>query len=946
MKSLKRIIASTLSVLMILASLLTVNVFADTVVFPDVADDYAYKNAIYSLVEKGVINGIEENGVLTFKPFNTITRAEFAKLVAAALTSGVVLTETTTQFPDVAADYWANPYIAYAVKTGIVNGYPDGTFGPTNPVTYGEAIKMLVCAKGYGAAYTPTEPWYDGYIRLANQIELTKNAYGLGTNPAPRGLVAQLIYNLDHCKKIDINIGGNFGGGIPSIDNSDDYVEATGVVQGVFNTTLTGQSLGLNKIQVMIGGNVYEIGDFSLDKFYPYLGKMLTFEYSDEATDVIKNIVSVGNSDSITIQAGDIDQIDGYTIKYYENDKSSKISKANLSDELYVIYNGSGVKTSDIKASFIEEYFDIDCGEITLVDNDGGRDYEVAYVTDYKTYYVTSVSEKDDVYKITDNKANQTVELNEEDCTVYRYSATGSRSESKLSDINTNNVISVAKPYDRTEGTEVIISAITEKNKSVDEMSGDEYVEINNKEYSYSNYFTRLRDENPENYELSIGDVATFYFDYQGKLVFFTKTESTDPYAYVCGFDTGSGINGQCKIYLFAISGTSGTAQVWPLKDTVRVNGVNEDAKDVKGILLDNAEFINENYDAKIENGDYSQLIKYKTSISDGNTYISEIYTIDKDDIENGEIVPAQFRTEASGDKTEFSDGIAKLTYNTSSKSFKDAGGSNQFIINASTVIIQVPKDRGDATEFKKRTLSYFSNDGTYVVEPYDVKSNVAKAVLVYDGSTGATVYYGTDAVFIDKISKTSNSDDKSVNEVTYYVAGESSAKTILTKDLTILDGIKAGDIVKFATEDNVVVNVQEVFVDGVLYDWTSDPFDTKPATGNFIEHGTSSTPNYYQVIHGTVDSMDIEDGSGNLTIVPMIVDDHSDYDSSDWENFVINSSVKVYEWDSKSNEFTVNDSSNAGSLMSVEVTKDAANSSQVVVVVLDRKVKAIYILN
>ena len=120
MKSLKRIIASTLSVLMILASLLTVNVFADTVVFPDVADDYAYRSAIYSLVDKGVINGIEENGVLNFKPDNTITRAEFAKLVAVALTGGVALTETTAQFPDVAQDYWANVHIAYAVKTGIV----------------------------------------------------------------------------------------------------------------------------------------------------------------------------------------------------------------------------------------------------------------------------------------------------------------------------------------------------------------------------------------------------------------------------------------------------------------------------------------------------------------------------------------------------------------------------------------------------------------------------------------------------------------------------------------------------------------------------------------------------------------------------------------------------------------------------------------------------------
>ena len=48
------------------------------------------------------------------------------------------------------AGHWAVPYVAYASNAGIINGYEDGTFRPTAPVSYGEVIKMIVCTMGYG----------------------------------------------------------------------------------------------------------------------------------------------------------------------------------------------------------------------------------------------------------------------------------------------------------------------------------------------------------------------------------------------------------------------------------------------------------------------------------------------------------------------------------------------------------------------------------------------------------------------------------------------------------------------------------------------------------------------------------------------------------------------------------------------------------------------------
>ena len=199
MKFTKRITAMLLIFVFAFTSMYMVAPAAD---FSDVASDYAHYEAITALVDQGIINGYEDG---TFKPENTITRAEFSKLLAvSSAPSGYTFSATTTTFPDIAdmnaPHGWAVPYISYAVSTKAINGYTDGTFQAGNPVTYGEAIKMIVCTLGYGpVADTTLTPWYQGYLNIANQIGLTKNAAALGDSPANRGIVAHLIYNMLDC---------------------------------------------------------------------------------------------------------------------------------------------------------------------------------------------------------------------------------------------------------------------------------------------------------------------------------------------------------------------------------------------------------------------------------------------------------------------------------------------------------------------------------------------------------------------------------------------------------------------------------------------------------------------------------------------------------------------------------------------------------------------------
>ncbi len=956
MKTSKRIIASTVAALMILTSLFTVNVFAAKE-FTDVSADYYYKTAIDSLVTKGIIDGVQEaDGTFTFRPENTITRAEFAKLVAVAVSNGVVFTETTAQFPDLANDHWANTYIAYAVKAGIINGNSDGTFKPENPVTYGEAVKMLVCAKGYGSQYTPTDPWYQGYIDIANKIDLTKNAYALGSNEAKRGMVAQLIYNMDYTKNMSMSTPGGIK--LPGYNEDEDYETYDGVVMGIFETTLTGQDMDLSKFEIKVGSKVFDIGDYDLESLYGYLGKKVEVEYEEGKSKLeMKSIDTVGKNDTITLDERQIDRIKDRTIRYYEDEYADDYEEAELSDDLYVIYNGYGVDPDDIDDDFIEEYLDLENGQIKLLNNGGGKDYEVAFVTNYETFYVTSVtSDGKDKITVHDSYKGENITFDKDEVTAYKVSsANGSKQSytiSSSSSIAKNTVMSIAVPYDRDDNTQIILSSVKLSSAEVEEMTNySEPITIGNDEYYVSKYFEERRKDGESDFEIKVGMVATFYLDFAGNIVYVSQTENSDPYAYILGFDDGAGFDAEPRINLYAMVGSSAREVDYGLKPTVKFNGKSKDATEIGDLLLDTAYAINE---AWLDNGleleeyeEYSQLIKYKTSSYGGETVISEIYTVDPDDYEDGTIATKAYRKDEDGVKVPYADGETLLKCN-SSKAFTDANGSSSFTTNSSTIVFVISADRSDGSKISKKTNTYFSTGKSYLVEPYDVKSNVAKVVLVYtDGSAPIVDILNNEPVyFIDEVRQVRKEpgSDEYVNEVFYYSSTSSSRQSKKTEDLdTVVTKDMEGQIVRFALDGSVITGVQKVFADGKLYDFDdTKPLETYKASGNSIVHEYNSDVDYYQVIYGTVDaSLLDENNAGTITIVPAVVDDHDDYIAKNQKFYNVTNSLKVYRWLEDDEEFEVVD---ASYLDSVEETDDAAAASKVLVII-SGTIKAIYIV-
>ncbi len=104
--------------------------------YSDVSEDDWYNNAVSTLTNADIIDGYEDG---TFKPNGNITRAEFATIAVRFFEATY---EGENLFPDIDG-HWAQDYINEAANAGIVDGYPDGTFGPQKLITRAEAMTMV-----------------------------------------------------------------------------------------------------------------------------------------------------------------------------------------------------------------------------------------------------------------------------------------------------------------------------------------------------------------------------------------------------------------------------------------------------------------------------------------------------------------------------------------------------------------------------------------------------------------------------------------------------------------------------------------------------------------------------------------------------------------------------------------------------------------------------------
>ncbi len=809
MKQLRTILAMLLIFVMAFSS---VNVFAaESITFSDVATGTPVADAVAKLVGYGVINGYEDG---TFKPDNTITRAEFAAIITRF--KGIEgPANAVTGFADLDNDSsraWARPYVKAAVDAGIINGFEDGTFRAGEPVTYEQAIKMIVCAIGYEpvakseynkqVALGSSVTWSTGYIMAASKNGITKNAATANiTGPASRGTVAVLTSNAYDVPKLNetTDINGNVSyekdEGTYGDDRYDSQEKIEGTVIATYYSTLEGPDSDLDLDEIVIdtkrdGEVTYEMTAALKDSIdaESLLGKRVIAYYAQDEFALVS--ITENKNAVTTINEADINRpLRGNSISYMENGRTRSI---NVSSATF-IYNG--------KAGYIEDLDELDeiftNGYIEV-----NETTDVVKVTSFDVMVVNSYNK---------NEGNGKVYLkynDEYDGNNYYEFPSGGTSSKPVIYVN-----GTKKPFDSLSlsaynvinyyespniGGPVIrkmyVTTGAKSAKVTAKLEEERIVELNNAEFCLTNDYFNYTPSGSSDAKapFEVNDSYTYYLDYTGQIAainYNAAAQSNFELGYVIGADAKDG-----KIKIVR---KNGTVQIFNLKNKIKFDGETISNGEIVMALQAVADEVLADSEKQVS---YYQPVKF--SLSSG-----EINAIDT------------VATVGGGNNDSFS--VNKLYEGTNVKpsttSVKIDGTTYQ--LSSSTIVMYIPDDRSEETEFAVMTPSKaFSISENRQVEVFGAdeegKVKTASLVLVY-GLNPSLVLTGSSPYMIvtgRPNEETIEGYKSGAKEVSRVTVSEERFYTDPDKAWVSYSDVEKGDLIRLLESGGEVVAIEMVY--------------------------------------------------------------------------------------------------------------------------------------
>lgn len=862
--------------------------------FSDVPETYRYYEAVENLAARGIINGMGDG---TFAPDANVKRDEFAKIVCIGLLStGEIAPAAGAGFTDVADNRWSSGFIKVAAAAGIINGMGDGTFAPENPVTYEQAIKMLVCALGYDAQAQQRGGYPNGYLTLAGSLGLLKNVNdgAIGT-PANRGLIAKLVDNALTVEIFDPLTGKTTG----SVADNDERQSIKGQVVSVYGSTIFAgeeSACGKKQIEIQKGNSreIYSIENLNLN-VNDYLGRMVVAYYDDVAGADYYELTSLslqkGRNSTTKIDLGTIEGYTDTSIEYLPSEDAD-YEEASVESDAIIMYNG--VATTD-KLSRILDNAGNASGEITLLDTAGDGSASIVFVKVYETIVVNNVDKNN--YKVYDKVKGGATELNEKDRSL-NISFTKNGKAAEFSDIAVGNILSIATSSDG-KTIEVLISSASPVKGTITEITSDRMtIVVNNKTYkvakSYADEANKLFDN----------DVyATFYLDVFGKIAFAeigTSTTSSFKYAYLIGAEKEGATSDVVKVRLYDITGSTPTAKTITLADNVRINGTSyKNADDVLALLEDSASLVNVGKAG--ENAEtYTQIIKYSLK----GSYIDKIITYQEDEDGN----PVVSRNDVNVLNIDNID-AADLTAASTSKLGK-------YSLSSAKVLV-IPKDDRIGGKYANKSSNSFKTAGVYNAQIIDAsETNIPKIVLLYGEAVQEEDMESITPAVITSVSGSKDVSgfdsppnvlkvmDINGNETEFYSDGsETYSKLPWGGDnLEVPSGsgnfrnLEVGDVVKVRADS--ISKIEEI----MLVAKANSIMTNNHQEAGTLEQGNNGTQRnaQYRYFLGTARAVDKANGNTMVATPKFATDAGFDDETADETHEKISNSVLVYVVDTQ----------------------------------------------
>lgn len=787
MNNLKKVLALVIVLTMVISTFTVMT--ASAADFEDVIGT-EYEEAVKVLAPMGVIAGYEENGAITFKPSQVVTRAEMAAFIIRGLGLSVA-SKANTVFKDVPYDFWGSGAISIANSKNIIVGYGDGNFGPDDQVSFQDAVKMLVCALGYEEDAKDNGGYPAGYIAIADKLDVLEgltDKLADSTAGCDRGTVAELIYNaLDvYLQEVTYYNGQVLSKTITSSTMASEmgYTKFEDVIVNATSTTAFSGSLQ-DKGYVALEGVKQDVkdGGYDMDQ---YLGQPVTVYASYDKKNAEYTIVAVLGSnegDVVVIDAADIYNVNGNRVYYYvDKDTSSKTSYYDLAalasdqGDLTMVYNNKAVAAEDQDLDMITSATN---GTIKLIDSKKDGIYERVIIETYKNYQVVETDVEENLLSLENASDEPSVELDDsKESNRPKFSIVDVAGQKlTLADLAEDDVVSIYSdvyPSEEELGRDYVKDADSLRIVVCNDTIEGAVTSIGNKKI----YIDGEAYETDGVLSLStfaIEDEGTFYLDFNGDIAFADTEAVLDNFEFV--YD---GIVNGRQITLYTMN-SKGDKVSYDMASTVRVNGTS--------YSMSNADARSKLADALKVDGSNGLTEEYVVSLkTNSNNEVTRITTLD------GDIKSDSF-----------------------SKNDKLIGN---YVLNNSTVVFTMPEGEAfDEDKLKVTNYSSLENNKEYSYKVCDTSNGVVTVMIVYTDE--GTVNASSDIAVIQSVS-TTKVDDDLVLSLTMIQGGKVVTKTTKSDDLFFINdaykdmygasaeiayGAYPGQIIMYATDSTGAIS-------------------------------------------------------------------------------------------------------------------------------------------
>lgn len=691
---------------------------------------------------------------ISFAQQETVTRAQFANLLADSMTGGEYAA-SYTYFTDVGENDYAYRAVSYLAGMGIVSG-DGGCFYPENPVKKSEAVKMAVMALGYRQPAEDKGGYYTGYLAVGARLKLLDDTSGSEILSGKDAML--LMYRVMHADMLEI----------VSVSGSDyknkvgerSFLEYYRGIYQITGTITATKYIGLGDSKAT-GRNAVTIADLTLEncpaEYERLIGQKAEAYYTNEDEyeavyiSSLKRGYEVFTAEEISNRAQDHSMT---AMKLSDRNETVKISQ-------YADFIFNGRRYDAMTAAD----FALDAGFVELIDN-GSGEAEIVIINSVQYVRVSAVDEMANCIYGTDGEK---LDLH----AAENYHLTNEKgADISLAEVVSDDVLEVMESKDVEDKLLQIKRVRASLAGKIVSANSGEYgkmlLGVGDQEYKTTRAFTKSGEAS----DAVVGKYAVFYLNSLGEIAFMKSSVDQDLfYGYLLEVDQGKGINEEMKLKIYT---QENKCEVYPLADKVKttLSAQKENKKDVFASLLNGGLAQQQMIRFSLnENGEISRLFRADTvSEYDGS---SDFYRLDDEE----------------------------YTFYNTSKLLYSAAKSKAYYVGNATVYFNVLRDpakRGKLSETERLTeddlyVSYAPNmvDGCkYYAVIYDF-GYAGNAGCVISEPKNLTDIYDNNLVLVNDIRKITDAN----GEVSIRIYGWKKSQKVI---------YEPSEFMKTAAKENV----------------------------------------------------------------------------------------------------------------------------------------------